>query len=113
MKKKKPEIQKGQFWTIDNKLFRGHKGRVSKKKKDGTYEAVCLTHSKKSFSRSNIPLKENPSLNNKDEPAYVLKRPLEAKTEHFAKYHSKMKVTNNHDKAIFRNVAKRKPRKLK
>lgn len=111
MKKKKPEIQKGQFWTIDNKLFRGHKGRISKKKKNGIYEAVCITHQPKTSGKSNSRLIKNPDpASTKD--SYVMRRPMEAKTVHLGTYHPNMKVTNNRDKALFRNIAKRKPKKL-
>ena len=110
MKTNKPKARAGQFWTIDNKLFRGHKGRISKIKKN-TVEAVCVTSSKKSFGRSNIKLKQNPDPNSKKE-SFVMKRPMEAEVKHLGTFRPEMKVRNKTDKAIFRNVAKRKPRKL-
>lgn len=111
MKAKKPKARKGQFWTIDNKLFRGHHGRISKVKKNKTVEAVCVTSSKKSFSRSNIKLNKNPDPKSKKD-SFVMKRPMEAKFHHLGTHRPEMKVTDKRDKAIFRNVAKRKPRKL-
>ena len=101
----KNEPRAGEFYSINTKRVRGHKGLISKRYKDNV-EAVILTHSQYTKRIKNIKLQDNPQ--EKDErPSYVLRRKEYAKTSQLGKKHTNIRITNSIDKSIIRNIKKR------
>lgn len=107
-KKTKPKkvVRRGWFYSWNSWKSLGHKGRVVNVK-NGKAKVVLVTHSPKTLGQTNIALQHNPD--NKDpRKAYTLKYPQEIPTEKVGKPQPKMKVRGGRDKAVFRNIGKKK-----
>ena len=101
----KKNARAGEFYSINTKRIRGHKGLIGRRHNDNI-EVIVFTHSKYTRGRKNIRLQDNPQINDK-EPSYVLRQKEFAKTSNLGKKHSNMKITNSIDKSIIRNIKKR------
>lgn len=104
-------IQRGQFYSINNKQIKGHKGRVVSVKK-GKVKAVVVTHSRfvkenKGKDKKTIQLNKNPDKKDKRK-AFVSRKPKYAKLNQIGKHHPNMKVTDSKDKSVFRKIGKKK-----
>ena len=104
---KKKVIRSGDFYSINTKRAKGHKGQLRKLKKNGTADSVIVTHSKYTRGRKNIELCENPQPGD-TRKAYLVPKPEKVKIKQVGKHHPDMKIKNKTDKAKARNVAKRK-----
>jgi len=109
MTKKKPferPIKSGMVVSINTTSVRGHKTKIKINKK-GEIVGATITHSPITAGKKNIPLRENPQRNHKEQ-AYVVKRTTRAKVKNAGKIHKDVKVVNSIDKSIMRHITKKK-----
>lgn len=102
----------GETFSINNKIVQGHKGRISKRNKDGSMRVIVVTHAKRSLGKKNIPLAENPQRNDKRN-AYVLKSAKNATERQLGKKHDDFIIKNPADKSIVRHIEKQARRNKK
>lgn len=105
LNKKMMAIRQGDFYSINNQRVKGHKGKVTKKNKNGNIEAVILTHAVITRRHKNIPLEENPEEGH-TEQSYIVRQKEIVRPEHVGKHHKNLQVKNKSDKSKIRHVAK-------
>ncbi len=105
LNKKMKVIRQGDFYSINNQRVKGHKGKVTKKNKNGNIEAVILTHATTTRHHKNIPLEENPEEGH-TEQSYIVRKKEIVRPEHIGKHHENVQVKNKSDKSKIRHVAK-------
>lgn len=97
----------GEFWSLNTKKVKGHKGRVARVSKTGNVKAVIVTHAPKTHGRKNIKLNKNPDKKDR-RMAFALDKPQYASPRQLGTKHPEMKVTDKRDKSIFRHIGKKK-----
>lgn len=107
MNNKSQNIKAGEFYSINSKRAKGHKGEIAKIKKNGEIDAVIITHSPYTRGRKNIKLFENPE-KDKTENSYVLPKKETVKRKNIGKRHNNIKITNPLDKSIIRKIKSKK-----
>lgn len=100
---KRKDIKAGECATINQKGINGHKGLFGKVRKNGTADAVILTHAPRSFGKKNIRLNENPE-HGDPKPAYVVRKKKKINIKKVGKKHPNIKVKNKVDKSIIRKI---------
>lgn len=103
--KKMRVIRQGDFYSINTIRVKGHKGKVTKKNKNGDLEAVILTHAEYTRGNKNISLEENPEEGH-TEQAYIVRQKEIVSPKHVGKHHKNIQVKNKSDKSKIRHVAK-------
>ena len=104
---KQSKIYAGEFYSINSKRAKGHKGRINKVRKDGKIEATIVTHGPYTRNRKNIRLIENPQLG-KSEQAFVVTEKEVVTRKNIGKKQNDMKVRNPIDKSIMRKIDTKK-----
>lgn len=107
MSKSKKDARAGEFWSVNDAKTRGHKSLIVKRRKDNTIMHIPSTHKDITRNMRNIRLIENPDSTDVS-PAYILPRTQITKINNLGKYHPNMKIINTTDKAVVRNIKKKK-----
>ena len=108
--KKMSTLRQGEFYSINSREVKGHKGLLTKKNHNGIIEIVIITHSKYTNHRKNIELIENPQPSDK-RTSYVVRKKRTTQPNKTGKRHKDMKVTNAVDKSIIRKIKNNKKKK--
>ena len=103
IRKTRTEARAGEIWSVNNKIMKGHKGQILRRKKNNI-ELVEITHSSK---YGNLPLKENPQKDD-NKKAYVVRKKQHATVRNLGKYHPDMRIKHPEDKAKVRYIKKKK-----
>lgn len=103
-KKSKKNARAGEFWSINNKQAKGHKGLITKRKNGKNVEYIQTTHKPpKGTSKKFVKLQENPQKDDKRD-AYISKKVHKTTVNKLGKQHREMKVKNKTDKSIIRKI---------
>lgn len=97
------DARAGEFWSVNTKREKGHKGLIAKRKSNGNIEVIISTHSQYTRGRKNIKLQENPQANDFRD-SYVLSKLSHTNIKHLGKHHPEMKIKNKTDKSIVRKI---------
>ena len=107
---KKETARAGEFWSVNNSKTKGHKGLITKRKKNNKIEYITVTHSKITQKRKNKKLVKNPDPSD-NRQAYVLPKLQKGKIKDLGKKHPEMKIKNKTDKAIVRKIKAKSKKK--
>lgn len=101
---KRSQARAGEFWTINNADARGHKSLITKRRKNGTFEYISVTHTQKpKHYAENIELKQNPQPDD-NAKSYAVPKVRKATIRHIGKHQPDMKITNKIDKSVIRKI---------
>lgn len=101
------KIINGDFYSINTKKAKGHKGQLRNIKKNGTAKAVMITHAPYTRNRKNWHLNENPQGDISE--AYLVTVPEHVIIKkHVGKHHPNMQAINPIDKSKIRKIIKKK-----
>ena len=107
LENKKEIFRSGNFYSINTKRAKGHKGQLRELNKNGTAKGIIVTHAPYTRGKQKIQFCQNPQSGD-NRKAYVVSKPEKINVKQLGKHHPDMKVKNSNDKAKIRNIVKRK-----